>query len=55
MPPKHVMDELWKKVEQGLDTVTDLNAMAQMKSPRIMKSHLPLYLLPPTLLDTAKV
>ncbi len=33
----------------GLDTV------AKLSSPRVIKSHLPLYLLNPSLLDTCKV
>ena len=33
----------------------DVNEMEQMTEPRIVKSHLPLYLLHPQLLDTSKV
>jgi hypothetical protein len=32
-----------------------LNSVDKMPSPRILKSHLPFYLLHPELLDTAKV
>ena len=33
----------------------DVDEMEQMTEPRIIKSHLPLYLLNPNLLDTSKV
>jgi hypothetical protein len=33
----------------------DVDEMEQMTEPRIIKSHLPLYLLNPKLLDTSKV
>jgi hypothetical protein len=33
----------------------DVEEMEQMTEPRIIKSHLPLYLLNPKLLDTSKV
>lgn len=33
----------------------DLDQLERMKSPRVLKSHLPLYLLHPELLDTSKV
>ena len=31
-----------------------LEAAAQLESPRVIKTHLPIDMLPPTLLDTAK-
>ena len=33
----------------------DLVQFERMESPRVIKSHMPLYLLNPTLLDTSKV
>uniref|UniRef100_A0A0P5S7S9 Sulfotransferase sult n=1 Tax=Daphnia magna TaxID=35525 RepID=A0A0P5S7S9_9CRUS len=36
-------------------TVPTLEKLAELPSPRVLKSHLPLYLLPPGLLDSCKV
>merc|ERR1740128_321186 len=43
--------------EQGFDvsTLMTLEKIAAMSSPRILKTHLPLHLLPPGLVDTCKV
>lgn len=35
--------------------VRDLDQIEQMESPRVFKSHLPLYLLNPNILNTSKV
>jgi len=49
-PKKGQDEEMMRKVhEESLDVATNL------KSPRVIKSHLPLELLPQNLLDTAKV
>lgn len=37
------------------DMLRDLDQIEQMDSPRVIKTHLPLYLLNPTLLNTSKV
>jgi hypothetical protein len=37
------------------EAVRDLNQLERMKSPRVFKTHLPLYLLHPELLETSKV
>lgn len=37
------------------EAVRDLHQLERMKSPRVFKTHLPLYLLHPELLDTSKV
>ena len=37
------------------NVMRDVNEIDQMTEPRVIKSHLPLYLLHPELLDTAKV
>lgn len=37
------------------DMIRDLDQLDAMDSPRIIKTHLPLYLLNPTLLSTSKV
>lgn len=37
------------------DVMRDLDEITRMESPRVIKSHLPFYLLNPTLLDTSKV
>lgn len=37
------------------EAVRDLDQLERMKSPRVFKTHLPLYLLHPELLDTSKV
>ncbi|XP_057376850.1 sulfotransferase 1C3-like [Daphnia carinata] len=37
------------------DALPTLDKMADLPSPRVLKSHLPAYLLPPDLLDTCKV
>ena len=42
--------------EQGKEPVNDnINLIRSMPSPRIIKSHLPIPLLPSTLMDTCKV
>lgn len=40
---------------QSLKHIPDIYAINRMKSPRVIKSHLPLYALPNDLLDTCKV
>lgn len=37
------------------EAMRDLNQLERMKSPRVFKTHLPLYLLHPELLNTSKV
>ena len=37
-----------------LDALPTLEKMSDLPSPRVLKSHLPAYLLPPALLDTCK-
>ena len=37
------------------DMMRDLDQLDQMKFPRVLKTHLPLYLLNPTILNTSKV
>lgn len=37
------------------DVMRDLGEIDRMESPRVIKSHLPFYLMNPTLLDTSKV
>ena len=37
------------------DMMRDLDQLDQMESPRVLKTHLPLYLLNPTILNTSKV
>ena len=49
LPPDVVLDEKAKFFQDSV-AFTD-----NMKSPRIIKSHLPLAMLPPNLLDTTKV
>ncbi|XP_059057000.1 sulfotransferase 1C4-like [Achroia grisella] len=41
--------------EKFVDTLPNIDAIFNAPSPRFIKSHLPFSLLPPTLLDTAKV
>lgn len=36
-------------------TVPTLEKLSELSSPRVLKSHLPIYLLPPGILDTCKV
>ena len=38
-----------------MDNLITIDKIEEMTSPRVIKSHLPFYLLPPKLLDTAKV
>nr|CAH0104486.1 unnamed protein product [Daphnia galeata] len=38
-----------------MDNLVTIEKIEEMTSPRVIKSHLPFYLLPPKLLDTAKV
>ena len=38
-----------------MDNLITIEKIEEMTSPRVIKSHLPFYLLPPKLLDTAKV
>ncbi|KOB70912.1 Retinol dehydratase [Operophtera brumata] len=52
---KHVEDnEKTQKIMEIISTPA-LKVLAKMPSPRFIKSHLPMSLLPPKLLDTAKV
>jgi hypothetical protein len=38
-----------------MDNLITIEKIEEMTSPRVIKSHLPFQLLPPNLLDTAKV
>ena len=40
---------------EALDALPTFEKMRDLPSPRVLKSHLPAYLLPPALLDTCKV
>ena len=55
---------IWPKIQPFIRAIInlmvgnqlrDLPALDRMESPRVIKSHLPFYLLSPNLLDTAKV
>lgn len=56
----NLMDFVRPIVKKGIswvmgDLMRDLGKLERMESPRVIKSHMPLYLLNPTLLDTSKV
>ena len=56
----NLTDFLRPMVKKGIswligDLMRDLDAIAEMNSPRVIKSHMPFFLLNPTLLDTSKV
>lgn len=46
--------ELQAEEDDVLQSMT-LEKIAELPSPRVIKSHLPFYLLPPRLVDTCKV
>jgi hypothetical protein len=55
---------IWPKIQPFIRAIInlmvgnqlrDLPALDRMESPRVIKTHLPFYLLDPSLLDTAKV
>ena len=41
--------------QEMLDVMPHTDVIDKMPSPRVIKSHLPFYLLPPQLLETCKV
>ncbi|KAI5632733.1 sulfotransferase domain-containing protein [Phthorimaea operculella] len=51
---KNKDSEMKLKIIDGIENSV-VDQLAEMPSPRFVKSHLPMSLLPPTLLDTAKV
>lgn len=56
----NLTDFLRPMVKKGIswligDLMRDLDAIDEMNSPRVIKSHMPFFLLNPTLLDTSKV
>lgn len=56
----NLMDVVRPVVKKGIswfigDLMRDLEAIEKMESPRVIKSHMPFFLLNPTLLDTSKV
>lgn len=56
----NLTDVLRPIVKKGIswligDLMRDLEGIDEMDSPRVIKSHMPLFLLNPTLLDTSKV
>ncbi|KAI5632729.1 sulfotransferase domain-containing protein [Phthorimaea operculella] len=51
---KHRESEMKLKIIDALGS-SEVDRLAEMPSPRFVKTHLPMSLLPPTLLDTAKV
>jgi hypothetical protein len=49
------MPYLSTRMQTMREMFMNVDKVEQLPSPRVIRPHMPMYLLPPTLLDTAKV